>query len=59
MGHDQAGPDARVAAAASHWGNRFTANGTDYGDFTATLAGAPPRSTRPPSWCAFPTRAPS
>ena len=34
----QAAPDARVAAAAAHWGNRFTSNGTDYGDFTATLA---------------------
>ncbi len=39
MRQDQpAAPDARVAAAAAHWGYRFTANGTDYGDFTATLA---------------------
>jgi hypothetical protein len=45
MGHDQ--PDARVAAAAAHWSNRFTANGTDYGDFAATLA----RITRWEDWC--------
>ena len=39
MGKDQpAEPDARVAAAAAHWGYRFTSNGTDYADFTATLA---------------------
>jgi hypothetical protein len=31
--------DARVAAAAAHWANRLVANGTDYGDFQATLAG--------------------
>ena len=48
MGHDQpAPPDARVAAAAAHWGARFTANGTDYGDFTATLA----RIGRWADWC--------
>jgi 2,6-dihydroxypseudooxynicotine hydrolase len=48
MGHDQpAAPDARVAAAAAHWGYRFTANGTDYGDFTATLA----RIGRWADWC--------
>ncbi len=41
------GPDARVAAAAAHWGYRFTSNGTDYGDFTATLA----RITRWADWC--------
>jgi 2,6-dihydroxypseudooxynicotine hydrolase len=40
-------PDARVAGAAAHWGNRFTANGTDYGDVTATLA----RITRWADWC--------
>jgi dipeptidyl aminopeptidase/acylaminoacyl peptidase len=39
--------DARVAAAAAHWGYRFTSNGTDYGDFTATLA----RITRWADWC--------
>ena len=48
MGHDQpAAPDARVAAAAAHWGYRFTSNGTDYGDFTATLA----RIGRWEDWC--------
>ncbi len=48
MGHDQpAAPDARVAAAAAHWGYRFTSNGTDYGDFTATLA----RIGRWADWC--------
>ena len=48
MGHDQTtAPDARVAAAAAHWGNRFTSNGTDYGDFTATLA----RIGRWADWC--------
>ena len=53
MAHDQqAGsqdtrPDARVAAAAAHWGNRFTSNGTDYGDFAATLA----RITSWADWC--------
>jgi dipeptidyl aminopeptidase/acylaminoacyl peptidase len=48
MGHEQqAAPDARVAAAAAHWGYRFTANGTDYADFTATLA----RITRWDDWC--------
>ena len=31
MAQDQ--PDARVADAAAHWSYRFTANGTDYGDF--------------------------
>src|ERR1700760_1153093 len=39
--------DARVAGAAAHWGYRFTSNGTDYGDFTATLA----RITRWGDWC--------
>lgn len=54
MAHDQqaadspAGkPDPRVAGAAAHWGYRFTSNGTDYGDFTATLA----RITRWADWC--------
>jgi 2,6-dihydroxypseudooxynicotine hydrolase len=54
MAHDQqaanppdAGPDARVAGAVTHWGNRFTANGTDYADFAATLA----RITRWADWC--------
>ena len=48
MGQEQpAAPDARVAAAAAHWGYRFTANGTDYGDFTATLA----RIGRWADWC--------
>jgi dipeptidyl aminopeptidase/acylaminoacyl peptidase len=40
-------PDERVAAAAAHWGARFTANGTDYGDFTATMS----RITRWDDWC--------
>jgi len=40
-------PDARVAAAAAHWGYRFIANGTDYGDFTATLS----RITHWADWC--------
>ena len=39
--------DARVAAAAAHWGYRFISNGTDYGDFTATLA----RISRWDDWC--------
>ena len=48
MGQNQpAVPDARVAAAAAHWGYRFTSNGTDYGDFTATLA----RIDRWADWC--------
>jgi alpha-beta hydrolase superfamily lysophospholipase len=48
MAHDQpASTDARVAAAAAHWGYRFTSNGTDYGDFTATLA----RIIRWDDWC--------
>jgi 2,6-dihydroxypseudooxynicotine hydrolase len=48
MGQNQpAAPDARVAAAAAHWGYRFTSNGTDYGDFTATLA----RIDRWADWC--------
>ena len=54
MTHDQqaaesqdAKPDGRVAGAAAHWGYRFTSNGTDYGDFTATLA----RITRWADWC--------
>ena len=45
MAHDHR--DARVAAAAAHWGFRFTSNGTDYGDFTATLS----RITRWDDWC--------
>src|SRR5580700_3108049 len=40
-------PDPRVAGAAAHWGYRFTSNGTDYGDFTATLA----RISRWADWC--------
>jgi 2,6-dihydroxypseudooxynicotine hydrolase len=40
-------PDERVATAAAHWGARFTANGTDYGDFTATMG----RITRWDDWC--------
>jgi dipeptidyl aminopeptidase/acylaminoacyl peptidase len=54
MAHDQQAadsqetkPDARVAGAAAHWGYRFTSNGTDYGDFTATLA----RISRWADWC--------
>src|SRR5580692_9789660 len=55
MAHDQqtAGtsepgtPDRRVAVALAQWGYRFTSNGTDYGDFTATLA----RITRWADWC--------
>jgi alpha-beta hydrolase superfamily lysophospholipase len=53
MAHDQQAEeteetkDARVAGAAAHWGYRFTSNGTDYGDFTATLA----RITRWADWC--------
>src|ERR1700719_2779397 len=48
MGQDQqAAPDDRVAAAAAHWGYRFPSNGTDYGDFTATLA----RISRWADWC--------
>ncbi|HVT69200.1 MAG TPA: alpha/beta hydrolase [Trebonia sp.] len=54
MAHDQqaedrrdAGPDPRVAGAAAHWGYRFTSNGTDYGDVTATLA----RISRWADWC--------
>jgi dipeptidyl aminopeptidase/acylaminoacyl peptidase len=46
MAQDQ--PDARVADAAAHWGFRFTSNGTDYGDFTATLS----RISRWDDWCA-------
>ena len=46
-GSRAAKPDARVAGAAAHWGYRFTSNGTDYGDFTATLA----RITRWADWC--------
>jgi pimeloyl-ACP methyl ester carboxylesterase len=30
--------DSRVAAAISHWGPRFVANGIDYGDFAAVTA---------------------
>jgi dienelactone hydrolase len=40
--------DERVATAAAHWGARFTANGTDYGDFISTLS----RITRWDDWCA-------
>jgi 2,6-dihydroxypseudooxynicotine hydrolase len=40
-------PDRRVAVALAQWGYRFTSNGTDYGDFTATLA----RITRWADWC--------
>src|ERR1700733_11789248 len=40
-------PDARVAVALAQWGYRFTSNGTDYADFTATLA----RITRWADWC--------
>ncbi len=48
MGHDQVEQlDARVADAAAHWGYRFTSNGTDYADFTATLA----RISRWDDWC--------
>ena len=43
----QTEPDARVAAAAAHWSYRFISNGTDYGDFTATLS----RITRWDDWC--------
>ena len=52
MAHDQQveeTKDARVAGAAAHWGYRFTSNGTDYGDFTATLA----RITRWADWCRY------
>lgn len=40
-------PDERVATAAAHWGARFTANGTDYADFTQTMS----RITRWDDWC--------
>src|ERR1700744_1945828 len=40
-------PDARVAVALAHGGYRFTSNGSDDGDFTATLA----RITRWADWC--------
>jgi 2,6-dihydroxypseudooxynicotine hydrolase len=40
-------PDARVAAATRHWAARFIANGTDYGDFVATVA----RISRWDDWC--------
>jgi len=40
-------PDPRVLGAAAHWGYRFTSNGTDYADFTATLA----RIGRWADWC--------
>lgn len=39
--------DARVAAASRHWAARFIANGTDYGDFAATIA----RISRWEDWC--------
>jgi pimeloyl-ACP methyl ester carboxylesterase len=42
-----AAPDARVAAATAHWAARFTANGTDYGDFAATIK----RIGRWDDWC--------
>jgi alpha-beta hydrolase superfamily lysophospholipase len=45
MAQDQ--PDGRVAAAAAHWADRFVSNGTDYGDFRATLG----RITRWDDWC--------
>ena len=41
------GRDARVAAAEAHWANRFVSNGTDYGDFQATLS----RISRWDDWC--------
>jgi 2,6-dihydroxypseudooxynicotine hydrolase len=54
MAHDQQAanspavtPDPRVAGAAAHWGYRFTSNGTDYADFTATLA----RISQWADWC--------
>jgi dipeptidyl aminopeptidase/acylaminoacyl peptidase len=48
MAQESAGqPDARVADAAAHWSYRFISNGTDYGDFTATLS----RITRWDDWC--------
>jgi dipeptidyl aminopeptidase/acylaminoacyl peptidase len=54
MAHDQQAdnspavtPDPRVAGAAAHWGYRFTSNGTDYADVTATLA----RISRWADWC--------
>ncbi len=40
-------PTPASQGAAAHWGYRFTANGTDYGDFTATLA----RISRWADWC--------
>jgi dienelactone hydrolase len=36
-----------VAAATTHWAARFTANGTDYGDFAATIK----RIARWDDWC--------
>jgi dipeptidyl aminopeptidase/acylaminoacyl peptidase len=42
------GGDARVEAAAAHWGPRFVNNGTDYLDFERTLA----RIGRWEDWCA-------
>jgi 2,6-dihydroxypseudooxynicotine hydrolase len=39
--------DPLVAAAAAHWGPRFAHNGTDYLDFTRTLA----RISRWEEWC--------
>jgi 2,6-dihydroxypseudooxynicotine hydrolase len=42
-----AAADPRVTGAAAHWGLRFTSNGTDYSDVTATLA----RITRWADWC--------
>lgn len=41
-------PDERVSSAIAHWAPRFVANGTDYADFTATLA----RISRWDQWCA-------
>jgi dienelactone hydrolase len=39
--------DSRVAAAAAHWGPRFSHNGTDHMDFTRTLS----RISRWEEWC--------
>jgi dipeptidyl aminopeptidase/acylaminoacyl peptidase len=44
---DEVGQDPRVKGATAHWGFRFTANGTDYADFSATLA----RISRWADWC--------
>lgn len=47
-GAAEAGGDARVEAAAAHWGPRFVNNGTDYLDFERTLG----RIGRWEDWCA-------